>query len=345
MLMLALATGSTLKIGESAVRRRDFINLLGGIAITASPGAAVGQQTGRTRRLAVLMGAGENDPETRARMAALKGRLRTLGWTDGDNIQIILRSYQGKSDRAASHAKELVSLAPDLIIANGTVGIEAAQNATRSVPIVFALVGDPVGTGIVASMAHPGGNVTGFSAFEPEIVGKWMQALKELAPATRHVSVLFYPGYEFLWHGAEAAAAPLRLDIAKATCRDSAEIEQAISALAKHPGSAITVLPTPLFAINRNLIVQLAAKHRVPAVYPFRYFAQAGGLMSYGLDGVDVFLRAADYVDRILKGEKPGDLPVQAPTKFELVINLKTAKALNLQVPLALLGRADHLID
>jgi ABC-type uncharacterized transport system substrate-binding protein len=293
----------------------------------------------------VLMGAGENDPETLSRMTVFTAALRQLGWTDGDNIQIILRSYQGKSDRATRYAKEIVEHAPDLIIANGTVGIEAARNATRSIPIVFALIGNPVGTGVVASMAHPGGNITGFSAFEPEIVGKWMQALKEIAPATGHVTVLFYPGYEFLWHGAEAAAAPLGLNVTKATCRDAAAIEQTISALANRPGSAFTVLPTPLFALNRAQIVRLAATHRVPAVYPFRYFAQAGGLMSYGLDGVDIFRRAAQYVDRILKGEKPGDLPVQAPTKFELVINLKTAKALGLKVPLSLMGRADHVIE
>ena len=291
------------------------------------------------------MGAGENDPETLSRMTVFTARLRQLGWTDGDNIQIILRSYQGKFDRATRYAKEIVEHAPDLIIANGTVGIEAARNATRSIPIVFALIGNPVGTGVVASMSHPGGNITGFSAFEPEIVGKWMQALKELAPATGHVTILFYPGYEFLWQGAEAPAATLGLDVTKATCRDAAAIEQTISALANRPGSAFIVLPTPLFALNRALIVRLAATHRVPAVYPFRYFVQVGGLMSYGIDGVDIFRRAAQYVDRILRGEKPGDLPVQGPTKFELVINLKTAKALGLTVPPTMLARADEVIE
>jgi putative ABC transport system substrate-binding protein len=310
-----------------------------------SPAVAFSQPADRARRIAVLMGAGENDRETLSRMTVFTARLRQLGWTDGDNIQIMLRSYQGKFDRATRYAKEIVKHAPDLIIANGTVGVEAARNATRSIPIVFALAGNPVGTGVVASMSHPGGNVTGFSAFEPEIVGKWMQSLKELAPATEHVTILFYPGYEFLWHSADAAAASLGLDVTKATCRDAAAIEQTISALANRPGSAFTVLPTPLFSLNRVLIVRLAATHRVPAVYPFRYFAQVGGLMSYGLDGVDVFRRAAQYVDRILRGEKPGDLPVQAPTKFELVINLKTAKALGLTVPPTLLARADEVIE
>jgi ABC-type uncharacterized transport system substrate-binding protein len=327
------------------MRRRDFIFRLGSSAIAMLPAAAFSQPAGRARRIAVLMGAGENDPETLSRMTVFTARLRQLGWTDGDNIQIILRSYQGKFDRATRYAKEIVEHAPDLIIANGTVGIEAARNATRTIPIVFALVGNPVGTGIVASMSHPGRNITGFSAFEPEIVGKWMQALKELAPATEHVTILFYPGYEFFWRSAEAAAAPLGLDVTKATCRDGTAIEQTIAALANRPGSAFTVLPTPLFAQKRALIVRLAATHRVPAVYPFRYFTQVGGLMSYGLDGVDIFRRAAQYVDRILRGEKPGDLPVQAPTKFELVINLKTAKALGLTVPPTLLARADEVIE
>jgi putative ABC transport system substrate-binding protein len=327
------------------MRRRDFIFRLASSAVAMSPAAAFSQPADRARRIAVLMGAGENDPETLSRMTVFTARLRQLGWTDGDNIQITLRSYQGKFDRATRYVKEIVKHAPDLIVANGTVGVEAARNATRSIPIVFALAGNPVGTGVVASMSHPGGNITGFSAFEPEIVGKWMQVLKELAPATEHVTILFYPGYEFLWHRADAAAASLGLDVIKATCRDAAAIEQTISALANRPGSAFTVLPTPLFALNRVLIVRLAATHRVPAVYPFRYFAQVGGLMSYGLDGVDVFRRAAQYVDRILRGEKPGDLPVQAPTKFELVINLKTAKALGLTVPPTLLARADEVIE
>jgi putative ABC transport system substrate-binding protein len=329
----------------NCMRRRDFIIWLGSSAVVLPPAAAFGQPANRPRRIAVLMGAAESDPETISRMAVFTATLRQLGWTDGDNLRIVLRSYQGKLDRATQYAKEMVEHSPDLIIANGTVGIEAARSTTHNIPIVFALVGNPVGTGIVASMSRPGGNITGFSAFEPEIVGKWMQALKEIAPATRHVTVLFYPGYDFLWHGAEAAATPLGLDVVKVTCRDVSAIERAISALSDRPDSAITVLPTPLFAFNRALIVRWAATHRVPAVYPFRYFVQAGGLMSYGLDGVDIFRRAAQYVDRILKGEQPGDLPVQAPTKFDLAINLKTAKALGLTVPLSLLGRADHVIE
>jgi len=326
------------------MRRRDFIAGIAGSA-AAWPFTARAQQAGQVRRIAVLMGASKNDPETQVRMSTFNTRLRALGWTEGSNIEIILRSYQGDFDRATRYAKEIVEHASDLIVANGTVGLEAARRATRNIPIVFALVGNPVGTGIVASMAHPGGNITGFSAFEPEIVGKWMEVLKEIAPTTGHVMVLFYPGYEFLWRGAEVAASALKLEVAQALCHSAAEIEPAISALAGRSGAALIVLPTPLFAFNRNLIVRLAATHRVPAVYPFRYFTKVGGLMSYGLDGVDIFRRAAQYVDRILKGEKPADLPVQAPTKFELVINLKTAKALGLTVPLKLLALADEAIE
>jgi len=232
-----------------------------------------------------------------------------------------------------------------VIVANGTPGIEAVRNVTRSIPTVFVMVGNPVGSGYVASLAHPGGNVTGFSAFEPAIVSKWIQTLKEIAPATKRVTVLFYPDYEFLWRGAEAGGAALGIEVTQASCQSKAEIERALTMLAGRRGDALVVLPTPLFASNRQLIIQLAATHDFPAVYPFRYYATAGGLMSYGIDAVDVFRRASLYVDRILKGENPSDLPVQAPTKFELVINLKTAKALGLIVPPSVLATADEVIE
>ena len=232
-----------------------------------------------------------------------------------------------------------------MIVANGTPGIEAVRNVTRSIPTVFVMVGNPVGSGYVASLAHPGGNVTGFSAFEPAIVSKWIQTLKEIAPATKRVTVLFYPDYEFLWRGAEAGGAALGIEVTQASCQSKAEIERALTMLAGRRGDALVVLPTPLFASNRQLIIQLAATHDFPAVYPFRYYATAGGLMSYGIDAVDVFRRASLYVDRILKGENPSDLPVQAPTKFELVINLKTAKALGLIVPPSVLATADEVIE
>jgi len=324
------------------MRRRQFMTLLGG---AAWPFAVRAQQAAQMRRIGMLMGSSATDPEMRARLAAFQEALRALGWTDGDNILTEKRWFGGSSDRAAQYAKEIIALNPDVVVANGTVGIEAALGATRSIPTVFVLVGNPVGSGYVASMARPGSNVTGFSAFEPEITGKWMQLLKEMAPATRHVTILFYPGYEFLWRAAEAAAAALGLEVKQATCHNAAEIEQAIPAIAASPGGALIVLPSPLFGLNRELIIRLAATYALPAVYPYRYFATAGGLMSYGIDSVDIFRRASLYVDRILKGANPGDLPVQAPTKFKLVVNLNTAKALDLAAPPTLLARADEVIE
>lgn len=216
---------------------------------------------------------------------------------------------------------------------------------TRSIPTVFVMVGNPVGSGYVTSLAHPGGNVTGFSAFEPAIATKWIQILKEIAPATKRVTVLFYPKYEFLWRGAEAGGAALSVKVTQATCQSKAEIERGLSALAGDRGDALVVLPTPLFASNRKLIVRSAAMQGLPAVYPFRYYATAGGLISYGIDAVHVFRRASLYVDRILKGESPSDLPVQAPTKFEFVINLKTAKTLGLTISPSVLATADEVIE
>ena len=326
------------------MKRREFITALGGAAV-AWPIAARGQRPEQTRRIGVLMASEERDPEMQARLAAFQQALRTLGWTDGDNLRIDLRWFGGSSERAEHYAKEIAAFAPDVIVANATVGIEAVLKTTRSIPTVFVLVGNPVGSGYVASMSRPGANVTGFSAFEPEITGKWMQVLKEIAPATRQVAFLFYPGYEFLWHGAEAAAAALGLAVSRATSHNAAEIERAISTIARRPDGALIVMPAPVFATNRELIARLTASHQLPAVYPFRYYATVGGLMSYGMDAVDIFRRASLYVDRILKGENPGDLPIQAPTKFELVINLKTAKALGLTVPVTLLARADEVIE
>ena len=326
------------------MRRREFIMLIGCGAI-ARPLLVHAQQPRHIKRIGLLMGSSAGDPETGARLAGFEEALRALGWKEGDNILIEKRWFGGSSKRATQYAKELVALNPDVIVANGTLGIEAVLGVTRTTPTVFVLVGNPVGSGYVASLAHPGGNVTGFSAFEPEIAGKWLQLIKEIAPATQRVTVLFYPGYEFLWRGSEAASAALRLEVTQGTCRDATEIERAISATATIPGGAIIVLPTPLFGLNRELIVRSAASHALPAVYPFRDFATAGGLMAYGIDAVDLFQRASSYVDRILKGENPGNLPVQAPTKFQLIINLKTAKALGLAVPAPMLARADEVME
>jgi putative tryptophan/tyrosine transport system substrate-binding protein len=327
----------------AGMRRREFIMLLSGA--TAWPIVARAQQPEQPRRIGVLLASGAGDPEMQARLAALQQDLRTLGWTDGDNLRIDLRWFGGSSERAEQQAKEIAALAPDVIVANATVGIEAVLKTTRSIPTVFVMVGNPVGSGYVASMSRPGANVTGFSAFEPEITGKWMQVLQEIAPATKHVTFLIYPGYEFLWHGAEAAAGALGLSVSQATAHNAAEIERAIASAASRPDAALIVMPTPVFATNRELIARLTASHQLPALYPFRYYAAAGGLISYGMDAVDIFRRASQYVDRILKGENPGDLPIQAPTKFELVINLKTAKALGLTVPVTLLARADEVIE
>ena len=325
------------------MQRREFIGLIGGAA--AWPVTARAQQPGAMRRIGVLLASDERDPEMRARLTAFQEALRALGWTTGDNVQMDLRWFGGSSERAVDYAREIAALAPDVIVANATVGLEAVLKTTRSVPTVFVSVGNPVGSGYVASMSHPGANVTGFSAFEPEITGRWIQLLKEIAPGTSHVGVLSYPGYEFLWQGAEAAASALAVTVTQATSHNAAEIERAIAAIAARTGGALIVLPAPVFASNRELIARLAASHKLPAVYPFRYYAAAGGLISYGMDVVDIFKRASGYVDRLLKGASPSDLPVQAPTKFELVINMKAAKALGLDVPAMLLARADAVIE
>ena len=326
------------------MRRREFITLIGGGA-ALWPLVARAQQPDQIKRIGLLMGSSKSDPETQVRLAGFEKALRAFGWKEGDNILTEKRWFGGSSKRATQYAKEIVALNPDVIVANGTLGIEAVLGVTRTTPTVFVLVGNPVGSGYVASLAHPGGNVTGFSAFEPAIAGKWMQIVKEIAPATRRVTVLFYPGYEFLWRGAEATSGALRLEVTQGTCRDATGIERAISAAATSPGGALVVLPTPLFGLNRELIIRSAASHALPAVYPFRYFATAGGLVAYGIDTVDLFQRASLYVDRILKGENPGDLPVQEPTKFQLIVNLKTAKALSLTVPPTVLARADEVIE
>jgi putative ABC transport system substrate-binding protein len=310
-----------------------------------SPFEAHAQQAPQIRRVGVLFSTAENDQEGAARVAAFRDELHKLGWIDGSNIRLELRWFGGDPERAKREANELVGLGPEVIVVQSTVGIEAVVKATRKLPTVFVMVGDPVGSGYAASLARPGGNATGFSAFEAAIVGKWLQALKEMAPTVKRVMVLFHPGYDFIWRGAEAAAPALVLEVIKVVCRSPGEIEPAFAAFSSQPNGGVIVAPTPLFMSSRDLIVQLAATHRLPAVYPFRYFSAAGGLMSYGIDVVDIVRRSASYVDRILKGEKPADLPIQQPTKFELVINLGTAKALGLTVPAALLARADEVIE
>ena len=324
------------------MRRRDCIGLIGG-ALAAWPLGARAQQAGPMRRVGLLMGSNAGDPQMQARASAFGDGLKKLGWSNGVDIEV---AWDGGSlERATANAKAFAGRPVDVIVANGTIGIEAARKMSGKIPVVFAMVGNPVGSGYVASLAHPGGTITGFSAFEPAIVGKWVELLHEIAPGTEHVLILSYAGYEFFWHGADAAAASLRVNVSPVNCRDDGEIEGAIADLAKTPGAGLIVLPAPFFASRRHLIVELANARKIPAVYPFRYYTKAGGLMSYGIDAVDVYRHAAAYVDRILKGEKPADLPVQAPTKFALVVNLKAAKASGFAVPTTLLARADEVLE
>jgi putative tryptophan/tyrosine transport system substrate-binding protein len=334
------------------MQRREFITLLGG-AMVAWPLAARAQQTDRMRRVGVLMGISESDPETQARLIAFRQTLQALGWTDGGNLRVDYRQLPDDPDRFRTVAAELVGLAPDVILAYGPPAVAALRRETRSIPIVFAQVSNPLGAGFVESMAHPGGNITGFTNFELTIGGKWLEALKEIAPRVTRSAIISNPDNAsqggFL--GAiEVAAASLGIQVVPVALRAAAEpertiTERAIDAFAREPNGGMIVLPDFITINLRQPIVTLAARNRLPTVYPFRFFATTGGLMSYGVDQIEQSRQAASYVDRILKGAKPADLPVQAPTKFELVINLKTAKTLDITVPPSLLARADELIE
>jgi putative ABC transport system substrate-binding protein len=325
------------------MKRRDFITLLGGTAATW-PLAARAQQRERMRRIGVLMSAAADDPEGRARFAAFLQGFQKLGWTESQNVQIDIRWAGGDADLDRKFAAELVALSPDVILATASPTVAALNGATRTVPIVFANAVDPVGGGFVDSLAKPGGNVTGFVLFEYGISAKWLELLKEIAPGVTRAVVLRDPAIaagtgQF---GALQSVAPsLGVELSPVNVRDPGEIERSISAFARSPNGGLIVTASPLALLHRNLIIELAARHKLCAVYSLRSFVTSGGLISYGTDVVDLYWRAADYVDRILKGEKPADLPVQAPTKFEMVINLKTAKALGLTIPPAVLARAD----
>jgi putative tryptophan/tyrosine transport system substrate-binding protein len=327
------------------MRRRDFITLLGSAA-AVWPVATRAQQSERMRRIGVLMNISADDPEAQSRMTAFVQGLQQSGWTDGRNIRIDTRWAAGDADRYHRYAEELLALAPDVILASATPSVQALQQATRTVPIVFANVGDPVGMGLVESVARPGGNTTGFSAFELGFGAKWLELLKEIAPRLTRVAVLRDLTIGPAQLSAIQAVAPsFGVELTPVGVRDAGEIERTIAAIARSSNAGMIVTASTSALIHRHLIVMLAAQHRLPAVYPYRYFATTGGLMSYGVNPIDMYRRAASYVDRILRGEKPADLPVQAPTKYELVINLKTAKALGLEVPDRLLARADEVID
>jgi putative ABC transport system substrate-binding protein len=331
----------------SYIRRRKFLaTLLGGAA--AWPFAARAQQGERVRPIGVLMNTAADDPEGKARNAAFERGLQELGWTDGRNVRIDYRWGAGDADRIRRYAAELVSLSPDIILTVGSATAGPLLQATRTVPIVFVQAPDPVGAGFVDSLARPGGNATGFTLFEYGISGKWLELLKEIAPRVTRVAVLRDPaiaaGTGQL--GAIQSAAPsFGVELSPLGVRDPGEIERAITAFARSSNGGLIVTVSTLAGVHRDLIVTLAARYKLPAVYYARYIVAGGGLISYGPDFVDQHRRAAGYVDRILKGEKPADLPVQAPTKYELAINLKTAKALGLDVPPTLLARADEVIE
>jgi putative ABC transport system substrate-binding protein len=330
------------------MRRREFIGLVGGAA-AAWPLAAGAQQGARVRRIVVLMAAAADDPEFSARMAAFLQGMAQLGWTDGRNVRIDTRWATTNADDLRRHAAELAALAPDVLVAaTGTATVAPLLQATRTVPVVFVNAIDPVGAGFVASLARPGGNATGFTVYEYGISGKWLELLKEIAPGVTRAAVLRDPAIAsgIGQFGAVQAVAPsLGVELSPVDVRDALEIERAVTSFARSSNGGLIVTPAPSATRHRDLIVTLAARHRLPAVYAYRYFVTAGGLISYGPDSIDSYRRAAGYVDRILKGEKPADLPVQAPVKYETVINLKTAKALGLEVPPTVLVRADEVIE
>jgi putative ABC transport system substrate-binding protein len=329
------------------MRRRDFIALLGS-ATAGWPLAARAQQGGHGRRLVALMSMAADDPEAQPRVAAFESGLRELGWLDGHNLRVEYR-WVSEGDLLRRNAAELAQMPPDLIVATSTPVMAALREQALGVPIMFVQVTDPVGNGFVASLARPGGNITGFTNFEFSIGTKWLEALKQIAPRVTRVALIYNPETapyaDLFQRPVEAAAPAFAVMPITVAARSVAELESAVDAFARTPTGGLLVLPDVTNLIHRDQIIALAARHRLPAVYPYRYYAASGGLLSYGSEQADVFRRAASYVDRILKGTSPGELPVQAPTKYELVINLKTAKALDLEVPPMLIARADEVIE
>ena len=323
------------------MKRRDFIIVLGAVAW---PFAASAQLNERIRRIGVLQPFAKDSPES-ARVAAFVQELQRLGWTDGRNLQI---EYRWEASDLHKAAMELVALSPDVILVSSTPAVNSMQQATRTIPIVFTQVADPVSTGIVASLANPGGNMTGFMVFDYEIAAKWLELLKEIAPSVTRVGAIRDPSVTAVigqLSAIQSAARLSRLEVIPLGGQDGKDIERSVTEFARGSNCGLITVASPLINNNARLIISLAARHRLPATYPFRSFAAEGGLISYGPDPIDAHRQAAGYVDRILKGEKPADLPVQAPTKFELVINLKTAKALGLNVPVSLLSRANEVIE
>ena len=331
------------------IGRRELLAALGG-AVAAWPLAARAQPSDQVRRIGVLMGYPESDSDARAWYAAFREALQKLGWTEGRNIQIDTRwATPDDAESMRRLAKELVAPQPNVILSSTTPTTTALLQQTRTIPIVFAIVADPIGSGFVGSFARPGGNVTGFIFTEPTMAGKWLELLKQIAPRIARVAMLFNPvsaPYADYWLNPFKAATPtFAVEAIAAPVRDTSELEPVIAAQAREPNGGLIAMPDSFLEVNRVEITSLAARYRLPAVYPFRFFAEVGGLLSHGVDRTDNFRRAATYVDRILKGEKPADLPVQAPTMYELAINLKTAKALGLNVPARVLARATEVIE
>jgi putative ABC transport system substrate-binding protein len=328
------------------MKRREFISLLGGAAAWSF--AARAQQTDRVRRIGVLMSLSADDPEAKARFAAFVQGLQELGWTDGRNLRIDTRWAAGEDAQGRKYAAELVTLAPDVILASGGSVVGPLLQATHTVPIVFTQTPDPVGAGFVDSLARPGSNVTGFSIFDYSVGGKWLELLKQIAPGVTRVAVIRDPATPQgigQFSAVQSLAPSLGLEVRPINARNADEMERDIAAIARVPNSGLIVTGGSVGINQRELIVTLASRYNLPAVYPLPFFATTGGLIAYGPDAIDPHRRAAAYVDRILKGEKPADLPVQAPTKYELVINLKTAKALGLTVPSPLLATANEVIE
>jgi putative tryptophan/tyrosine transport system substrate-binding protein len=329
------------------MKRREFIRLLGGAA-ASWPLNARAQQADRVRRIGVLMSVAADDPEGKARFTAFQQGLQQLGWVDGRNVRIETRWSGGKADDARRYAAELIALAPDVILASGGAIVGPLLQVTRTVPIVFTQTPDPVAAGFVASLARPGGNATGFTQVEYGTAAKWIELLKEIAPHVTRAAILRDPAVPEgigQFTVIQSAAPALRVEVSPVDIRNAGEIERALTEFARSPNGGLILTSSALANVQRDLIIRLAAKLRLPAIYSFQFFASAGGLAAYGSDSIDPHRRAANYVDRILKGEKPGDLPVQAPTKYQLVINLKTAKVLGLTVPPSLLARADEVIE
>ena len=335
------------------MKRRDFITLLGGTtllggAAAAWPLAVRARQAERMRRIGVLMGYPEGDPQAQANVTALLRGLEDLGWIEGRDVQIDYRWAGGDPDKARAFARELIAMMPDVLVPSTNQVTRILQQETQTIPIVFAFVGDPVGSGFAASLARPGKNITGFANFENSIGGKWLELLKEIAPRAERVGFVFNPDAApnvGFFHAAEAAAPSLGIKLAALAVRDASDVEQAVAAFASEPDAGLIVAPHAVTLGNRKLIVELATRYRLPAIYSDRYFAESGGLASFGNNSADLFRRAAKYIDLVLKGANPGDLPVQLPTKFELIVNLKTAETLGLTISESFLIRADGVIE